>query len=225
YSDTAGYTDLIFGLFDVLGYRFAPRLRDLPDQVLHRARKEAEYGALAPVLRQALRPELIVQHWDDLNRLAASFKDGLVRPSLIVAKLQALQRQNPLQQAIQELGRLAKTRHILSYVDDVQLRRRILVGLNRQERLHALARALFFGRQGRFGDRSYEAQLNRASALSLVINAIIVWNTEYLAAAAELARRGQPVPDAARSHITPLHWAHIHLVGHYRFEEPAIVGR
>lgn len=92
---------------------------------------------------------------------------------------------------------------LASYVDDVQLRRRILVGLNRQERLHALARALFFGRQGRFGDRSYEAQLNRASALSLVINAIIVWNTEYLAAAAaELARRGQPVPDAAWSHIT-----------------------
>lgn len=92
-------------------------------------------------------------------------------------------------------------------------------------------RALFFGRQGGFprsgrvGDRSSEAQLNRASALSLVINAIIVWNTAYLAAAAELARRGQPVPDAAWSHITPLNWAHIHLVGHYRFEEPAIVGR
>ena len=226
YSDTAGYTDLIFGLFDMLGYRFAPRLRDLPDQVLYQARKEAEYGALDSVLRQSLRPELIVQHWDDLNRLAASFKDGLVRPSLVVAKLQAMQRQNPLQQAIQELGRLAKTRHILSYIDDVQLRRRILVGLNRQERLHALARAIFFGRQGRFGDRSYEAQLNRASALSLVINAIIVWDTEYLAAAAaELAWRGQPVPDAAWSHITPLHWAHIHLVGHYHFEEPEIVGR
>jgi len=56
-------------------------------------RKEAAYGALDPVLR----PELIVQHWDDLNRLVASFKDGLVRPSLVVAKLQALQRQNSLQ--------------------------------------------------------------------------------------------------------------------------------
>ncbi len=66
---------------------------------------------------------------------------------------------------------------------------------------------------------------HRASALSLVINAIIVWDTEHLAAAAaELARRGQPVPDAAWSHITPLHWAHIHLVGHDHFEEPESVG-
>ena len=30
YADTAGYSDLIFGLFDVLGYRFAPRLRACP---------------------------------------------------------------------------------------------------------------------------------------------------------------------------------------------------
>jgi hypothetical protein len=60
------------------------------------------------------------------------------RPSLVIAKLQALQRHNPLQRAIQELGCLAKTRHILSYIDDSQLRRRILVGLNKQERLHGL---------------------------------------------------------------------------------------
>jgi TnpA family transposase len=97
------------------------------------------------------------------------------------------------------IGRLAKTRPILQYVDDQALRRRVLVGLNKQERLHALARTICFGRQGRFGDRGYEAQRNRASALSLVINALIVWDTTYLAAAAdELARRGKQ-----QSAITP----------------------
>jgi TnpA family transposase len=79
----------------------------------------------------------------------------------------------------------------------------MLVGLNRQERLHARAREIFLGRQGRFGDRGYEAQLNRASALSLVINALTVWNTRYLKPAAEELAR---------------------LVGHYRFEEPVIIG-
>jgi hypothetical protein len=37
--------------------------------------------------------------------------------------------------------------------------------------VHDRARDISFGRQGRFGDRSYEAQLSQASALSLVINA------------------------------------------------------
>ncbi len=87
--------------------------------------------------------------------------------------------QNPLQQALQEVGRLAKTLHILDYVDDPAFRRRVLIGLNKGEHLHSLARDIAFGRQGRFHDRGYEAQLNRASALSLVINAIAVWNTRY----------------------------------------------
>lgn len=90
-----------------------------------------------------------------------------------------MQRQNPLQQAIQELGRIGKTGHILHYVDDPPFRRRVLIGLNKGESLHALARDLSFGHQGRFTDRSYEAQLNRASALSLVINTIVVWNTRH----------------------------------------------
>ncbi len=39
-----------------------------------------------------------------------------------------------------------------------------------------MAHDLAFGRQGRFHDGGYEAQLNRASALSLVINAMsVIW--------------------------------------------------
>jgi TnpA family transposase len=193
--------------------------------VLYRAHRDADYGALAPLLRQPLRGDLIARHWDDLLRLAASLKDGLVAPSLVVAKLQALARRNPVQRALQELGRLAKTRHILTYVDDEQLRRRVLRGLNRQERVHQLARVVCFGRQGRFGDRGYEAQLHRASALSLVVNAVVVWNTEYLGLAAEaLARRGRPVADEAWRHLTPLLWGHVHLVGRYSFAEPVTTG-
>ncbi|MFN2505345.1 MAG: Tn3 family transposase, partial [Acidimicrobiales bacterium] len=101
YTDTHGYTDLLFGLFELLGFRFAPRLRDLPDQTLYRARRGADYGSLSGVLRRTIRDEVIVEHWDELNRLAASLADGLVPPSMLVSKLQGLRRQNALQQAIQ----------------------------------------------------------------------------------------------------------------------------
>ena len=51
------------------------------------------------------------------------------------------------------------------------------------------------------------AQLNRATALSLVINAIIVWNTRYLGkAATELDQEGRAVPDDAWSHLSPMLW-------------------
>jgi TnpA family transposase len=225
YTDTGGFTELMFGLFSMLGFRFAPRLRDLPDQTLYRARKGADYGVLAPILKKDIREGLIVDHWDDLNRLAASLKDGLVRPSLVVSKLQAMQRQNPLQQAIQELGRIAKTAHILEYIDDEQLRRRVLIGLNKGETLHSMARAILFGRQGRFTDRGYEAQLNRASALSLVINAIVVWNTRYFEQAqTALARQGDLVAESVWKHLSAIQWEHIHLVGAYHFTDVKLEG-
>jgi TnpA family transposase len=78
---------LVFGLCTILGKRFAPRLRDLPDQALYRPRKAGDYGPLNPLLRQSVRTELIARHWDDLNRLAASLKDGLATPTRIVSSL------------------------------------------------------------------------------------------------------------------------------------------
>jgi TnpA family transposase len=223
YTDTGGYTDLIFGLFTLLGFRFAPRLRDLSDQTLYRARKGADYGVLSPVFKKDIRDRLIIEHWDDLNRVAASLKDGLLRPSLLVSRLQSLKRQNPLQQALQELGRIAKTWHILEYVDDPALRRRVLIGLNKGETLHSLARDISFGRQGRFMDRGYEAQLKRASSLSLVINAVAVWNTRYFEQAQmALGRQGVALPEDVWSHLSPFQWAHIHFNGSYHFVEPPL---
>ena len=68
---------------------------------------------------------------------------------------------------------LLSKRRFLAYVDHPAFRRRVLIGLNKGEHLHSLARDIAFGRQGRFHDRGYEAQLNRASSLSLVINAML----------------------------------------------------
>ena len=113
----------------------------------------------------------------------------------------------------------------MEYVDDPALRRRVLIGLNKGENLHALARDIAFGRQGRFHDRGYEAQLNRASALSLVINAIAAWNTRYFErAAVALARQGVPVPEHIWQHLSTLQWAHIHLNGSYHFTDITLPG-
>jgi TnpA family transposase len=35
-TDTAGYTEIVFALFDLLGLQFSPRIRDLGDQRLFR---------------------------------------------------------------------------------------------------------------------------------------------------------------------------------------------
>jgi len=56
--------------------------------------------------------------------------------------------------------------------------------------------------------------------LSLVLNAIIVFNTRYLAAAERLANGIGPVPEELWRHVSPLHSEHVHVVGTYCFDEP-----
>lgn len=50
YTDTAGFTDHAFALCHLLGFRFAPRIRDLVDKRLYVPDPHREYAALAPLV-------------------------------------------------------------------------------------------------------------------------------------------------------------------------------
>jgi TnpA family transposase len=218
--DTHGYTEILFGLFELESRLFSPRIRDLPDQRLYPIDRRRSYGALDALLRgPTINRTLIRSCWDDMHRVAASLKDGTVTATLLVSKLHALKRKSGVHKGIQELGRLHKTLFVLDYISDEAYRRRIHRTLNKGESLHGLARELFFGQQGMFGERDYEAQLNRATCLSLLINAIVVWNTRYLAAALEHVRAtGHVVDDTDLEHLSPLLWEQITLHGSYHFD-------
>jgi TnpA family transposase len=49
--------------------------------------------------------------------------------------------------------------------------------LNRGEHRQSLAKWLFFANQGEFREGDYEEIMNKASCLSLISNAVLVWNT------------------------------------------------
>ena len=89
-----------------------------------------------------------------------------------------------------------------------------------QPSARALARALFFNRLGELRDRRFENQVFRASGLNLLVAAIILWNSRYLAAAFEsLWRDGQPLLSDIMKHVAPLGWEHISLTGDYIWNE------
>jgi len=83
-------------------------------------------------------------HWEEILRLAASIQQGTVTASLMLRKLGAYPRQNALAIALRELGKLERTLFLLEYIRDVELRRRIHIGLNKGEARNALARVVFF---------------------------------------------------------------------------------
>lgn len=107
---------------------------------------------------------------------------------------------------------------ILRYIHEEPLRRRIQLQLNRGEARHEVARWLFFANRGEFRTGDYEEIMNKASCLSLLSNAVVVWNTLAMGKiVAQLRATGQDVQDAHLARVSPLLHQHIIPNGTYRF--------
>ena len=216
YTDTAGFTDHVFALMHLLGFRFAPRIRDLGDTKLYLPMSDSTFDTLKPLIGGTLNIKHIRLHWDEILRLVSSIKQGSVTASLILRKLGSYPRQNGLAVALRELGRIERTLFVLDWLQNVDLRRRVHAGLNKGEARNALARAVFFYRLGEIRDRGFEQQRYRASGLNLVTAAIILWNTVYLERAINALRnQGHLKDNSMLQHLSPLGWEHINLTGDY----------
>jgi hypothetical protein len=84
--------------------------------------------------------------------------------------------------------------------------------------MNALSRAIFFGKRGELRERELQDQLQRASALNILINAICVWNTKYLEMAIEYLKTQKGLDEELLKHISPLNWEHINFLGEYSFD-------
>ena len=216
YSDTAGATDHVFGLCHLLGFCFAPRIKDLKDRKLYTLEKPGAYPLLEPLIGEAIDP---TGHHPVAGTHAAQ---GLDRggdgaaPPVILRKLAAAGPGNGLSRALRALGRIEHTLFAMQWLPDPGLRQRSHAGLNKGEASNSLRRAVFFHRQGEIRDRTFENQRFRASGLSLITAAIVHWNTVYLDRAVQQLRvEGAAVPDDLLAHVAPLGWEHIALTGDY----------
>ena len=95
-TDTAGYTELVFALFDLLGMQFSPRLRDVGGQQLYRSAKDSRYNTIEPLLQGRIKEGIILKQADHILRLVGSLKLGWVTASLIINKFQSYKRQSAL---------------------------------------------------------------------------------------------------------------------------------
>ena len=174
-TDTTGSSDLIFGLFWLLGYQFSPRLADAGASVFWRVDKYADYGVLNDLARNTANMQKIEQHWDDMMRMDGSLTLGKIRASVAIRSLLlSSERPSGLTQAIIEAGKINKTLYLLNYIDDEDYRRRILTQLSRGESRHAVTRAICQGQKGKIRKRYQDVQEDQLGALGLVTNTVVL---------------------------------------------------
>jgi len=220
FVDTGGYQDTLWGACHLLGFSLEPRIRDIGEMRLFRMRRNVdEFQHIHALFSTPINTRAIRENWDDVLRLMTSIYTGVVPASRVLSKLNAYHVETGLYKALREIGRIAKTSFLLDYLTQRPVRRRVQRGLNLQESIHALARALFIGQRGELRLRDLNAQLHRISCLQLVMAMVITWNAAYLAAAVDqLKAEGIPMTDEQLAHILPVMSHHLNLLGNYDFD-------
>ena len=218
YADTGGFTDHVFAVTSLLGYRFVPRIRDLPSKRLHVFEPGRVPKNLAGLTGNRIREDVIARNWPDILRVAATLAAGSMPPSQLLRKFAAYPRQHELAVALREIGRVERTLFIIDWLLDPDMQRRAGAGLNKGEAHHALKNALRIGRQGEIRDRTSEGQHYRMAGLNLLAAIVIWWNTARLdEAVSQRENEGLTVDPELLAHISPLGWSHILLTGEYHW--------
>jgi len=219
YTDTHGYTEINFAAFAMLGRRFSPRIRNLQKQRIYRIDPSKDYKSLSPLLTshdRIIHIDWICDQWDRTGHFYASLESGHTTASTGLKRLVAYSGKNHFYRANRELGRVFKTEHILRFMSDPLLRQRTRRGLLKGEQIHALARDVGYGKQGRITARDLQGQTNSASCLTLIMACIIYWQAKEIN---RILNECNPelagVDISLLEHISPIAWENIILYGEY----------
>src|SRR3546814_3112989 len=183
FADTGGFTDHVFAACALLGYRFAPRIRDLPQKRLYAFTPNATPANVRALVEGKINEPLIERNWPDILRLMATIAAGTVAPSQIPRKLASYPRQHELAPALREVGRIVRTLFLIDWILDAGLQRQAQIGLNKGEAHHALTRAISYHRHGEIPDPSGERTHYRSAGMTLPPYLLIIWNPLIIGAA------------------------------------------
>ena len=87
HADTSGLTNRVFSVPSLLGFRFIPRIRDLPSRRLYLFESAAAPSELRGLIGAKIREGVIVQNWPHILRTVATMAAGMMPPPSATAKV------------------------------------------------------------------------------------------------------------------------------------------
>ena len=123
FTDTHGYTEVVMATAALLGKALAPRIARMHQLTLRKVDRSRHYPNLDPILDGTVKPHLVRRAWDETVRVIASIYARTASPSLILHRLGSYARQHSVHQALNEIGRVERTLHVLRTIADEEFRR------------------------------------------------------------------------------------------------------
>jgi TnpA family transposase len=219
HADTQGQSTTIFGLSYLLGIELMPRIRNWKDLQFHRPNKNINYQHIDELFSSTVDWDLIETHFPDMLRVAMSIRAGRITPSTILNKLGTYSRKNRLYQAFRELGLAIRTKFLLKYISDEELRRTIQEATNKSEAFNGFTKWLFFGGKGIIGENDRERQRKIIKYNHLVSNCLIFYNVFALTRILHnYTQMKNSLDIEVISDLSPYITAHVNRFGKYRFD-------
>jgi TnpA family transposase len=219
-TDTFGFTEVIFGLTNLLGFSFAPRIKNFKKQQLYGFNSPKYYHNLGYTLmpKRKIKEDLIKNNWDEILRFIITIKERKTTATQLLKRLTSYSRQHKLYTALKEFGKIIKTDFLLNYIDDVTLRQRIEKQLNKVEASNKFSKAVFFGNSSEFTVATAEEQNIANNSKRLIQNAIILWNYLYITKKLQQANENekQEILNALKN-SSIIYWNFINFYGEYDF--------
>ncbi|CAA7386633.1 Tn3 family transposase [Chryseobacterium fistulae] len=223
-TDTHGASEAVFALSFLSDIILAPRIADFEKSVLFFPQGVAPPKLENHVLNiRKLKTDHIEDHWDQILRIAASIRLRHTKPSVLLKRLTSYARQNSLYQALRDLGRLVRTKFLLDYMYDHNLRQMIQEQLNKGENVHQLARRIFYGNNGKLQASSKEEYLQATACKALIHNLIVCWNYMYMSKKLTQAKQNERKKVFEKiEQMYPVRWEHINFYGIFDFSEESL---
>jgi len=220
-TDTYGFTEIIFALTNLLGFSFAPRIKNLKKQQLYGFNSPKFYHKQRYKLipKRKINEQVIRKNWDVILRFIITIKERKTTATQLLKRLTSYSRQHELYTAFKEFGKIIKTDFLLNYIDDMALRQRIEKQLNKIEASNRFSKAVFFGNNSEFTVATAEEQNIANNSKRLIQNAIILWNYMYITKKLQQApskKEKDEILDALKN-SSIIYWKFVNFYGEYDF--------
>ena len=221
-SDMHGINRFNGGLLNLLKCQFMPRFTKIyktSTKNLVGFKDKCLYTDLLIKPATKVDKPLISGEWDAIMRIVASLANKQSSQNVIIRKLTSY-KSNQTLKALAQYDRIVMSIYMLTYIDDINVRRLVQRALNRGEAFHQL-RAALMAISGKHlqGRTDYELAISNECNRLLAI-CIIYYNCVLLSFLINsLDKKKDKELYELITRLSPVAWQHINMIGKFQFLE------